>query len=258
MNLFYAVQNGDAEIVEQLIKDGANVNVEVEFYTPLYVAIYNRDYRIVDFLLKAGANILFEGNSLSPLNVAAAKEDQIKDLVFHYYWKIVGNIQKDLPTDVRDFEVVVVRYNEDISWIAREFPQEKVIIYNKGKDDLILPTSNCVEVKIPNVGYLGGTYLYHIVNNYDHLANRTLFLQAYPYDHPLKMPLIRHKFESDSGCINILAKCTSPQDLKAENERIKKVKFGKFDHEVGIYNEFDLQSLDLMTFIDKLITHNFT
>lgn len=78
------------------------------------------------------------------------------------------------------FEVVVARYNEDLSWILKEFPNDKVTIYNKGKDDLNLP-SNYHIIKLPNIGREAHTYIYHIINNYSHLSKRVLFLQGDPF-----------------------------------------------------------------------------
>lgn len=69
----------------------------------------------------------------------------------------------------RDYQIVVARYNEDISWTSKYQPN--VIIYNKGN---YLPKS----ISLPNVGRESHTYLYHIVNNYNNLADRTIFFQG--------------------------------------------------------------------------------
>lgn len=250
--LYIAALNGHSEIVDLLVRAGADVNVEVgvHAYTPLYVAVHKRDYETTNLLLKAGAAIMLEGNRLSPLNVAASNNDQVKELVFSYYWKMVESEAQE-SEEQRDFEVVIVRYNEDVSWVAKEFPNEKVTIYNKGKEDLILPTKASREVKVPNVGYLGGTYLEHIIRNYEILAERTLFLQAYPYDHPIKAPLLKFKYESESGCKNIIAKCTPETYLEEENARVREVKFGKFDHDKGVYDDFNLTKIDLLEFTQQ-------
>lgn len=86
------------------------------------------------------------------------------------------------PVYVPEFEVVVARYNEEVEWIAEYFPTQKVTLYNKGKDDLNLP-SNVQIIKLPNVGRESHSYLYHIINHYDHLAKMVVFLQGNPFDH---------------------------------------------------------------------------
>ena len=77
--------------------------------------------------------------------------------------------------DKKEFEIVVARYNEDISWLL---PYEDcVTIYNKG-NDCCLDT-----IVLPNVGRESHTYLWHIINNYDNLSTKTLFTQGSTNDH---------------------------------------------------------------------------
>jgi len=70
-------------------------------------------------------------------------------------------------------QFVVAKYNEDYSWTGG---LDNVIIYNKGCE---LAGS----VVLPNIGREAHTYLYHIVTNYDILADHTCFLQGMPFDH---------------------------------------------------------------------------
>lgn len=79
-------------------------------------------------------------------------------------------------------EIVVARYNEDISWL-NEIDLKK-IIYNKGNDHI----EN--SIKLPNIGRETQTYFYHIVNNYDNLADWTFFIQGNPFDHVRNMDWI--------------------------------------------------------------------
>lgn len=76
-------------------------------------------------------------------------------------------------------EIVVARYNEDLSWI-KEYPFNhhyfNYTIYNKGTNqDFIKPSAYRV-IQLPNVGRCDHTYLYHIVSNYNNLAPVTVFL----------------------------------------------------------------------------------
>ena len=70
----------------------------------------------------------------------------------------------------KNFQIVVSRYNEDISWTLKYSPN--VVIYNKGQDDI--PNA----ISLPNVGRESHTYLYHIITNYHHLADLTVFVQG--------------------------------------------------------------------------------
>jgi hypothetical protein len=76
-----------------------------------------------------------------------------------------------------NIQIVLARYKEDITWIEDPpFNKYKVVCYNKGDD---LPHCNkpkCNVIPLPNIGRCDHTYLYHIINNYDNLANVTIFL----------------------------------------------------------------------------------
>ena len=75
-----------------------------------------------------------------------------------------------------NFCIVVARYNEDVMW-TKQF--SNVIIYNKGT-----PLSDDFNQKyLSNVGKEGHTYYKHIYDNYDNLADYTIFLQGKPFDH---------------------------------------------------------------------------
>ena len=79
-----------------------------------------------------------------------------------------------------DVEMVIANYEEDIEWV-NEIPSNiynRMTIYNKGK-----PKNYASLIKkgakihaLPNVGREGHTYLYHIIQNYDKLADITIFL----------------------------------------------------------------------------------
>jgi hypothetical protein len=93
----------------------------------------------------------------------------------------------------RQFDIVLSYYNEEIPFVARfilylrnvstiQRLNPRFIVYNKNalmnisylKDALLADTV----ITLPNLGREGGTYLTHIINNYDTLANHTLFSQA--------------------------------------------------------------------------------
>jgi hypothetical protein len=76
-------------------------------------------------------------------------------------------------------EIVVARYKENIDWLDDPpFNKYKVVCYNKGDDLPHCTASKCKIIPLPNIGRCDHTFLYHIVNNYDNLANITIFLPA--------------------------------------------------------------------------------
>jgi hypothetical protein len=76
-------------------------------------------------------------------------------------------------------EIVIARYQEDISW---SYVYKDVCkIYNKSLKELEYQSDNVVQLK--NVGREAHTYLYHIINHYDNLADMTLFTQGNITDH---------------------------------------------------------------------------
>lgn len=78
-----------------------------------------------------------------------------------------------------DIQIVIARYNEDINWLYSF--KDISLIYNKGNNNIDLNIFNVIQLK--NVGRESHTYLYHIVNNYEKLANNTVFFQGNINDH---------------------------------------------------------------------------
>ena len=74
------------------------------------------------------------------------------------------------------FCIIIARYNEDVNW-CKQF--SNVIIYNKGTE----MTDDFNQILLDNVGREGHTYYKHICDNYDNLADYTIFLQGNPFDH---------------------------------------------------------------------------
>ena len=80
-----------------------------------------------------------------------------------------------------DTQIVVARYNENINLLIPF--KDITIIYNKGNNDIDTNYFNIINLK--NVGRESHTYLYHIVNNYDNLAQNTIFFQGNISDHKI-------------------------------------------------------------------------
>jgi hypothetical protein len=84
---------------------------------------------------------------------------------------------------MKALEVVVAHYREDMTWLAQSDLAGNCRIYHKGgtgPDDRF-PAEG--QSELANVGRESHTYLTHIVNNYDRLADVTVFTQGGIADH---------------------------------------------------------------------------
>jgi len=89
-------------------------------------------------------------------------------------------------------ELVITRFREHLDWLK----DTKFVytIYNKGINDI-----DFNNIKLKNIGRDSETHLYHIVHNYNNLAEYTVFLQGKPIDHinkKLQIPYARGKYPS--------------------------------------------------------------
>ncbi len=115
-----------------------------------------------------------------------------------------------------DVELVVARFQEDISWTTRF--NGRVIVYNKGNH-----ISADVDVRpLPNVGREAHTYLHHILENWDSLADVTIFTQGDPIEHsPDFYNLMQMKF-NDTQPLSyqyLASKNIPPQSLLSNNRQ---------------------------------------
>ncbi|MEM9444014.1 MAG: DUF3431 domain-containing protein [Verrucomicrobiota bacterium] len=83
--------------------------------------------------------------------------------------------------DEAKLELVVARYQEDLSWLRKVPKRIKPIIYNKSEhsEDFEFPSQE----RLPNVGNEAHTYLHHITQRREYLADFTIFSQGHPFDH---------------------------------------------------------------------------
>jgi hypothetical protein len=68
------------------------------------------------------------------------------------------------------FELIIAHHTEDLAWLKRVPKAITVTVYHKPGD-------------LPNVGREAHTYLHHLVERYDTLADVTVFCQGKPFDH---------------------------------------------------------------------------
>lgn len=69
-------------------------------------------------------------------------------------------------------QIIVSRYTENIDWLADDI--DNCIVYNKGPRRLNISQ----EYLLPNIGKESHTYLYHIIENYNTLADINIFAQG--------------------------------------------------------------------------------
>ena len=149
-----------------------------------------------------------------------------------------------------EYQIIIARYNEDINYLS--FFKDIILVYNKGINDIPHHFSS---IKLPNIGRESHTYLYHIINNYDNLANKILFLQGKVNDHKL-LPTIEYFKDSDfigrksKHSINLI-KETIPHSGKYLKElkrgELKRSKYTPFEwiNKIGI-DISDLQYFEMI------------
>jgi hypothetical protein len=89
------------------------------------------------------------------------------------------HIYSHIPRD--DLIIVVARYNEDIT---KFLPfNNNLMVYNKGNNNINSSINKEYIIKCPNLGREAGTYIKHIIENYDSLSEYTIFTQGNPCHH---------------------------------------------------------------------------
>lgn len=136
------------------------------------------------------------------------------------------------------FQIVVARYNENIEYLSYLAPI--CMIYNKGETSIPYFFKNIIN--LPNIGRETHTYLYHIINNYDNLAENTLFIQGKIDDHQT-FTLIEYMKN-----INIMAK-----KREIAIEKLKK----KINHDKKYLDELKLSVITPFDFITKILNIKF-
>jgi hypothetical protein len=83
-----------------------------------------------------------------------------------------------------NIEMVVAKYKENIAW-TKDYSSivSSISIYNKSGSPIEYTTnfSSCKIIDLNNVGVCDHTYLYHIIHNYDTLADITIFVPGSGY-----------------------------------------------------------------------------
>ncbi|UFH54940.1 DUF3431 domain-containing protein [Spirosoma sp. KNUC1025] len=97
-------------------------------------------------------------------------------------------------------ELVVAHHTENLNWL-RNLPNGlQLSVYNKSAED----ETDWDVIPLPNVGREAHTYLHHIVNRYDSLADCTIFCQGKPFDHAYDFKKTIRDFVAHSPAIDEL------------------------------------------------------
>jgi len=84
-------------------------------------------------------------------------------------------------------DLVISYYKEELGWLEKYkgVKFNKIYLYNKGPNDPPETNTPYIEIKLENIGRCDHTYLYHIINKYDELADVTIFTTG-SVDLPIK------------------------------------------------------------------------
>lgn len=134
------------------------------------------------------------------------------------------------------FELIVARYNEDLAWLKRVPKEFQITVYDKGD-------GASGAVRLPNEGREAHTYLHHLSERYDSLANLTVFVQGHPFDHaPDLHKRLRAYAESadsvtDFHWVGFLADTDDPRGRRlfvpwSKNPERKELQLGQFHREL--------------------------
>lgn len=81
-------------------------------------------------------------------------------------------------------ELIVAKYDKDVSWITKINDDVKICVYRKDNiQENILEKNNVKTYFLENIGREMHTYFHHISKNYNNLSDYTFFVQDYPFDH---------------------------------------------------------------------------
>lgn len=97
-------------------------------------------------------------------------------------------------------DIVIARYNEDVSWIEHIPEQYNIHLYEKGMPLDIGASSRklATHTTLPNIGRESDTYLHHLLHHMQSNESFTVFTQGDPFEHsPNFLSLLHYPFDTD-------------------------------------------------------------
>lgn len=124
--------------------------------------------------------------------------------------------------------LVVAHYNESLDWLNEmheAHPNVEIFVYTKARIEM-MPLSTSLPptvriIKLPNVGRESHTYLHHIIENFDALADFTVFTQANPFDHRTRHQMLQTFMTSTEDFFPPLSHNRVPPEWKFVTGSIK-------------------------------------
>lgn len=158
-------------------------------------------------------------------------------------------------------QVVISRYNEDVSWLSKPpYNKYPIILYEKGPSrhlNCLLP--DCERVLLPNVGRCDHTYLYYIITHYDCLPDKVIFIPG-SIRLPHKTSAVNYLFDiiEDDDALSGHFKRQADYDLKSGIYDFMLDNWSASDPEnTRINNETELQKSAIRPF-GKWFEHHFS
>ena len=123
-----------------------------------------------------------------------------------------GGTRSQLPT----LDIVVAMYQENVTALGEQLESIRslsafkdldirTIIYTKDQEAstaaIRADTNATIVRKLPNLGREGGTYLSHVLLNWDDLARHTLFIQAAVHQPEQMIDRLQHNFNKLTGVL---------------------------------------------------------
>ncbi|KAK6544722.1 hypothetical protein TWF694_001408 [Orbilia ellipsospora] len=142
----------------------------------------------------------------------------------------------EINTQQWDLDIVVAHFKEDLKGLAKTLEKvqnvtsvrglrRRIFLYTKNKENndkrklrKIARDLNITQaIYLPNEGREGGTYLHHIIQNYDNLSPHTLFLQANPHSPTSMLKTLQNYFYEDTGVLALgpygTCECNNCRDI---------------------------------------------
>lgn len=169
------------------------------------------------------------------------------------------------PPPVGNFkcDMVIARYKENLSWLDRfeKYKFRDIIVYNKGKNDRMckLKSITCKQYILPNHGRCDHTYLYHIIHNYNNLADVTIFTKGSSNNYRERKKLlftISKVFETKNSVFSV-SDTRTPVHLSAAGFQLDEYKSSYHEnHDTDPKNDIT-KPADIRPF-DKWYLHHFS
>ncbi|KAK0101476.1 hypothetical protein ONS95_006646 [Cadophora gregata] len=149
----------------------------------------------------------------------------LSSTIYSFAYSAITSLPPSVPTTFDTafvpssrFEIVVSMYKEDPASVQAMLKaiksttflttlQPRVIIYTKDPMQDLYKLKEATDAdlveRLDNLGREGGTYLWHIVNKWDELAEQTMFIQAHAHNMRELIPRINSYLTKETGMLSL-------------------------------------------------------